>query len=96
MLDRELQDLCGVAGPVEPRLFTYMRYNSELSRAGLDALGLPNVRPEDVQSLDSIEHMRDLRAVGEAAAAAFVRPEHFDGFIEPPPDERIAVPPIAV
>lgn len=96
MLDRELQDLCGVAGPVEPRLFTYMRYNCELSRAALDALGLPNVRPEHVQSLDSIEHMRDLRAVGEAAAAAFVRSEHFDGFIEPPPDERITVPPIAV
>ena len=95
-LDREIHDLCGVAGPVEPRLFAYMRYNCELSRSALDQFGLQHVRPEDVQSLDSVEHMGDLRAVGAAAAAASVRASHFEGFLGPADDQRIPVPPIAV
>ena len=41
LLDREVGDLAIARGPVEPRLFTYLRYNAELSQEGLDALGLP-------------------------------------------------------
>jgi hypothetical protein len=79
-LDREIGDLRGPGGPVEPRLFTYMRYNCELSREALDQLGLPHVKPENVQRLDSIEHMGALREVGRAAARREVAAEHFDGF----------------
>jgi hypothetical protein len=81
LIDRELGDLCGVAGPVEPRLFTYARYNCELSRAGLDHLGLESVDPVHVQQLDSIDYMRELQAVGTALATHAVKAEHFDGFI---------------
>ncbi len=77
VLDREIGDLCNVRGPVDPKLFTYARYNAELSRAGLDELGLTDVRPADVQRLDSVAHMGDLRRVGEAVARRVVRPEHF-------------------
>jgi len=65
---------------VLPKLFTYLRYNAELSGSGLAELGLGDIRPEKVQKLDSIEHMDDLRRVGEAVARQ-VRPEDFAGFV---------------
>ena len=67
------------AGPVEPKLFTYVRYNAELSREGLDLLGLPDIDPDDVQRLDSIEHVAELQQVGRAVAAKVAR-EHFEAF----------------
>jgi patatin-like phospholipase/acyl hydrolase len=88
-LDREVGDLISpadplptgrVPGPVHPKLFTYMRYNADLSRRGLDHLGLPHVRPEDVQQLDSVDHIPELKEVGQAAARAVAR-EHFAGFL---------------
>lgn len=83
MLDREIEDLCGAKGPVEPKLFTYVRYNGELSREGLTQMGLSDVRPEDVQQLDSVTHMHDLRRVGKAVAMQ-VKAEHFAGFMSGP------------
>ena len=55
-IDRELGDLVGSAGPLprEQKLFTYLRYNAELTREGLDALGCRDIKPETVQQLDSI------------------------------------------
>src|SRR3954454_2680014 len=67
-IDREVGDLRTGPGVLDQRLFSYVRYNVELSRAGLDALGLGGVRPEDVQKLDSVAHIPDLVRVGEAAA----------------------------
>ena len=64
-----------------PKLFTYVRYNAELTREGLAALGLGGIEPAHVQQLDSIEHMDDLARVGAAVGAASVKPGHFDGFI---------------
>jgi hypothetical protein len=78
-LDREIGDMMGQAGPTSAKLFTYLRYNAELTREGLDALGLPDVVPENVQMLDSVDHIKDLANVGEAVAGK-VKPEHFDGF----------------
>lgn len=89
-LDREVGDLIGpsdplpegrVPGPVHPKLFTYMRYNAELTREGLAALGIAGIPPEHVQKMDSVEHIADLRAVGQAVAAHKVKRAHFDGFV---------------
>ena len=80
-LDREIGDLIGKTGPADPsRLFTYARYNATLTAEGLGGLGLARVRPADVQSLDSVEHMEELQEVGAAVAEKKVRPEHFAGF----------------
>lgn len=79
-LDRELGDLIDVRGPVSPRLFTYLRYDADLSRAGLDALGLAEVEPDHVQMMDSTRHIDELRRVGEAVAERKVRAEHFSAF----------------
>ncbi len=78
-LDREVGDLATVRGPVEPKLFTYARYNGELSKEGLTLLGVPDINPAEVQRLDSIEHVAELQQVGRAVASK-VKREHFAGF----------------
>jgi hypothetical protein len=80
-IDREVGDLITGEGLLDRRLFTYVRYNAELSRAGLDDLGLRDVEPENVQKLDSVQHIGDLRRVGQAAARN-ITPQHFAGFLQ--------------
>ena len=80
-IDREVGNLIGKKGPVHPKLFTYMRYNAELSKAGLASLGLEHIKPEDVQALDSVEHIPQLQEVGRAVAARDVKIEHFAKFL---------------
>lgn len=63
-----------------PKLFTYARYNAELTTKGLTRLGLPQIEPANVQRLDSIEHLDDLRRVGEAVGRQ-VSADHFAGFV---------------
>lgn len=79
-LDREVGDMKGVNGPVMPKLFTYLRYNAELSLEGLNELGLADIKPEDVQKLDSTDHIKELQRVGKAVVEKKVRPEHFATF----------------
>jgi uncharacterized protein len=79
-IDLEVGDLMHGEGPLANRLFSYVRYNAELSRRGLDDLGLHNVVPEEVQRLDSVQHIGDLSRVGQAAARD-VAVEHFAGFL---------------
>lgn len=83
MIDREVWDLTGEhgRGVVDQKLFTYMRYNAELTKAGLTALGLPNVKPENVQQLDSIDHIDELQAVGRAVGERDVKIADFKGFL---------------
>jgi hypothetical protein len=78
-LDREVGDMIGKSGPVAPKLFTYLRYNAEMTREGLDNLGLPHIEPENVQKLDSVEHIGALQEVGRAVVAKKMKPEHFTG-----------------
>jgi uncharacterized protein len=80
VLDAEIGDLRSVRGPVDPKLFTYLRYNAELTRTGLDALGLADIEPAHVQKLDSVSHMADLERVGRALAVWQVNAPDFEGF----------------
>jgi patatin-like phospholipase/acyl hydrolase len=80
-LDREVGDMIGKKGPTREKLFTYLRYNAELTREGLDALELPRIKPETVQKLDSIAGIPQLQKVGRAVADRKIKPEHFDGFV---------------
>ena len=82
MIDGEVGDLMETKGPLESKLFTYVRYNAELTREGLDKLGgLEHVRPEDVQKMDSVEHMKDLGDIGRAIAKK-VKLQHFAKFLK--------------
>jgi uncharacterized protein len=79
-MDLELGNLMHGEGLLEKRLFSYVRYNAELSRQGLDDQGLEDVIPDQVQRLDSTKHVGALRRVGQAAARE-VAVEHFAGFL---------------
>ncbi len=67
-------------GPVNPKLFTYMRYNADLSERGLNALELSHIKPSNVQQLDSVNHISELQEVGGAVAGQ-VDIAHFDNFL---------------
>lgn len=87
-LDREIGDMIprNARGDLVPlsqdlgRRFLYARYNADLSRKGLDALGLNDIMPKHVQKLDSIAYIEDLRRVGRKVAEE-IRIEHFSDFI---------------
>lgn len=79
-LDREVGDLKMAKGPLRTnKLFTYVRYNAELTTEGLTKLGFAQIKPEHVQQLDSVEYISELQQVGKAVAKQ-VKPEHFKGF----------------
>ena len=81
-IDREIGDLIGCVGPINAggKLFTYLRYNAELTREGLDALGCRDIAPETVQKLDCVDGIDQLREVGMRVAELKVSDSHFDGF----------------
>jgi uncharacterized protein len=79
-IDGELQDLIeSPGGPVDPKLFTYLRYDADLSAAGLEQLGFRGTRAAAIRKLDSTSHLHDLGTVGQAAARK-VQAGHFAGF----------------
>ncbi|PYI63038.1 MAG: patatin [Verrucomicrobia bacterium] len=79
-LDREIGSVIGQGIPDVPKLFTYARYNAELSREGLDALGLEHINAGHVQQIDSVEHIGEMQEVGQALAQQKVKTEHFSAF----------------
>ena len=62
------------------KIFTYLRYNAELSTAGLHRLGVGHLKPEYVQQMDSVDHIPDMQEVGVAVAKS-VTIQHFGGFL---------------
>jgi patatin-like phospholipase/acyl hydrolase len=73
-LDREVKDMIGKHGPAVPKLFTYLRYNADLTADGLKTLA--HIEPKHVQKMDSTKYIAELQEVGRAAAET-VRSEHF-------------------
>jgi uncharacterized protein len=80
-IDSEVGNMMQANGLVDNSLFSYVRYDCELTRRGLDELGLDDLNPEHVQRMNSVEHIDDLIRVGQAAARA-VDVDHFTGFLE--------------
>jgi patatin-like phospholipase/acyl hydrolase len=81
VIDREVGDMIGSAGlgPGAPKHFTYVRYNVDLTQDGLDALGLGAIRASDVQAIDSVAHINDLKRIGVEASKS-VSWNHFQSF----------------
>jgi predicted acylesterase/phospholipase RssA len=88
-IDRELQDMIPMdaTGHIknlsQPSRwhFSYVRYNADLSREGLNGYQLDQVRPEDVQAMDSVKHLRELELVGKAIAQQ-VSIKHLGSFVK--------------
>jgi len=66
-------------GPV-PKLFTYVRYNADLSREGLDKLGLTDIESEQIRRMDCPDNIPDLERVGKQVGERDVTPDVFTGF----------------
>jgi uncharacterized protein len=79
-LDREVGDLHGQGISSVPKLFTYMRYNAELSDKGLADLGIRDIEPASVQGLDSVDQVTSMQTVGKAIAESEVAAAHFAAF----------------
>ena len=87
-LDREIHDLIQPRDPAKGfpgnrgpcgKLFTYLRYNAELSVEGLTRLGVGHLPPAHVQQMDSVEHIAEMQEVGRAVARS-VNIMHYEGF----------------
>ena len=81
-LDREIGDMVGQSGPTRPKLFTYMRYDADVTQAGLDALGLSDIQAASVQGLDSVEHVAEMQRLGRAVAERLIEPAHYAQFLK--------------
>ncbi len=81
-IDSEMHDLIPgpVDGPVLGRAFRYARYNADLSRRGLDALGFEQLDPATVGQLDAIDQIPDLRQIGRKVGAE-IDIRHFGEFV---------------
>jgi uncharacterized protein len=89
IIDRELRDLI----PIDPNVpdtklpldvdtgkaFLYIRYNAELTDAGLKELGLSNLDPRKLQQMDEVDNLPDLQRVGQALGER-VSLDHFGSF----------------
>jgi len=83
-LDREVGDMVNLAGAASstvPKQFSYVRYDPDVSAAGLQALGLGDIRAEDVQVMDSVDHIPAIQKVGQAYAQKLMQRHHLRGFV---------------
>lgn len=80
-IDSELGDLRAESSPGDRELFTYLRYNADLSAAGLAALGLGGLDSARLRRLDSVESIADLEAVGRMVVDRDLRAEHYRSFL---------------
>jgi patatin-like phospholipase/acyl hydrolase len=81
IIDQEVGNMIDINAPGGKKLFTYMRYNADLSHEGLSALGLTQINPADVQKMDAVDKIEELQAVGKAIADQKVKKEHFVNFL---------------
>jgi patatin-like phospholipase/acyl hydrolase len=84
VIDREVGDMVIGATATNwtgPKQFAYVRYDPDVSREGLDSLGLPDIDPAHVQVMDSVEHIPDIQRAGKAYADQHCQSDHLRGFI---------------
>ena len=85
-LDREVGDLVELESTDAPgnltglpKLFTYLRYDVELTNEGLEAIGVDGIDPKSIESLDDVSRIPELQRVGLALAGS-VEAAHLAGF----------------
>lgn len=84
-IDREFGDMV-VQEKKEPnwtgaKLFTYVRYDPDVTTEGLKNLALADIKPAHVQIMDSVDHIDDIQRVGKAYANKYIELSHLDSFI---------------
>jgi patatin-like phospholipase/acyl hydrolase len=85
IIDREIGDMVVPSSDnsnfTGAKLFTYMRYDPDVSQDGLDMLGLNDIDATKVQVMDSVDHISDIQKVGNSYANRHIDINHFNGFI---------------
>ncbi len=86
LIDRELGDMvlapdASASNWSGHKLFAYVRYDPDVSQAGLNQLGLEGLRAKDVQLMDSVQHIPEIQQVGQAYAKRQVSLSHLRGFV---------------
>lgn len=81
-IDRELKNMVSDKPLTENtgKDFLYMRYNADLTRKGLDEMGLQHLDAEHVRKMDSVKFIDQLHEVGKAASKQ-VSFDHFGSFV---------------
>jgi hypothetical protein len=79
-IDRELGNLSGADASGLPKLFTYLRYQVQLTADELFSLGVQDVDLKSILPMDSPD-LATLQRVGKRVAEERVRLEHFLGFL---------------
>ncbi len=64
-----------------PKLFTYMRYDPDVTLEGLKAIGISDIDPAKMQQMDSVENIPQIQRVGIEYAKRHINTAHFQGFI---------------
>jgi predicted acylesterase/phospholipase RssA len=82
-IDRELGDLVHAPDPARPKAFVYARYDIDVSQAGLDAVGLDDIRA-DTLAMDNAAAIPDLRRLGAISGRAVDMAKHFPEFLPTP------------
>ncbi len=72
----------GGYGPVgDKKLFTYIRYNVDLTQDGLNALGLSAIPATSVQAMDSVQSIPSLQVIGDTAGLKEVDINDYKNFV---------------
>jgi patatin-like phospholipase/acyl hydrolase len=83
-IDSEFGDMVmspeGAANASSSKQFAYLRYDPDVSQAGIDALGLSGIDASKVQVMDSVKNIGDIQKVGQTYAAKSVSLDHLRGF----------------
>lgn len=83
-IDQEVGTLVGQAGIGERDLFTYVRYDADLSTNALEAEGFSDPRQQRrLRKLDAVDSVDQLRQLGQRTAQGVDVSEHFRGFLPP-------------
>lgn len=86
-IDGEIGDMCETngspsKGPIKSKLFTYVRYNAELTKNGFDELNINSTKIDHIkmQAMDDARNLKGLQTIGKAVAKKQVRASHFNRF----------------
>lgn len=95
--DKMLDCMKDSVGPLQEKLFTYVRYDSQLDKENLENLrlfdkaylkeiGLAELTDKDIaklQLMDCVEenNLKNLYQIGKAIARQHMKPEHFEKFV---------------
>lgn len=84
-IDREYGDMViskgGDSNWTGEELFSYVRYDPDVTKKGLEELGLEHIKPKSIQELDAINSMKEIQKVGKSYAEKYVNLSHLGSFV---------------